>query len=102
MIDPELDPTAPEDDDDDDDESDDSDETFEEPLSDSATDDDDDESGGIALAPPPPAPPGSEELSDQLRYAITVFEDAMFVSDFWADRARYGLGEAPVEWTEPT
>jgi hypothetical protein len=61
-------------------------------------DQDDDDSGGVAVAPPPPAPQGTPDLSDHLCYAIEVFEDAIFVNEGWADRARYGLGEAPVEW----
>ena len=70
----------------------------EEPLSVAAADDEDDEAGGVAIAPPPPAPPESEGLSDQLRYAITLFEDEMHVLGHWADRARARLGEAPVAW----
>jgi hypothetical protein len=48
-----------------------------------------------------PAPQGTEDLTDQLRYGIVLFEDCLLVSEGWADRARYGLGEAPVDWTEP-
>jgi hypothetical protein len=71
-----------------------------EPLTESSTNDDGEDSGGVAIAPPPPAPPGTPNLSDQLRYAIEVFEDCVVVRKGWADRARYGLGEAPVEWAE--
>jgi hypothetical protein len=71
----------------------------EEPLT-QGTSDDDDEGGGVALAPPPPAPPGTEDLTDQLCYAVVLFEDRLFVGERWAERARYGLGEGPVEWTE--
>jgi hypothetical protein len=78
----------------------DNDEDEEELLSQPVTGDDDEEGGGVALAPPPPAPPDTEELSDQLRYAVVLFEDCLLVSEGWADRARYGLGEAPVEWSE--
>jgi hypothetical protein len=67
----------------------------------SSNEDQDDDSGGVAVAPPPPAPKGTPDLSDHLRYAIEVFEDAIFVDEGWAERARYGLGEAPVDWSAP-
>lgn len=70
------------------------------PLTASSIDDEDENGGGVAIAPPPPAPPGTADLSDQLRYAIKVFEDCVTVDEGWHERARYGLGEAPVEWTE--
>ena len=73
------------------------------PLTDSSDADDDDENSGgvaIAIAPPPPAPPDTPDLSDQLCYAIEVFEDCVVVHEGWHERARYGLGESPVEWTE--
>ncbi len=98
-IDPNLTPAPP--DEEEDEELDDAAEELEEPLSDSTADDDED-AGGVAIAPPPPAPPDSEDLSEQLQYAVTLFEDCMLVSEHWADRARYGLGEAPAEWTEPS
>jgi hypothetical protein len=78
---------------------DDEEEEDEEPLS-AATEDDDDTQGGVAIAPPPPAPPGTRDLSDDLRFALEVFEDCIVVGEGWLERARYGLGEAPVEWTE--
>ncbi len=97
----ELDPgyALPPDDDEDDDEDEDEDE-MEEPLS-QPTNDDDEGEGGVALAPPPPAPPDTEDLSDQLCYYLTLTEDALYVGEHWADRARYGLGESPVPWTDP-
>ena len=70
------------------------------PLTQSSSEDDDESSSGVAIAPPPPAPPDTEDLSDQLRYAIQVFEDCVTVDEGWHERARYGLGEAPVEWME--
>jgi hypothetical protein len=65
----------------------------------SAGSDEDEGEGGVAIAPPPPAPPDAESLSDALCYAIDVYEDCMTVNEHLVDRARYGLGEAPVEWT---
>ena len=98
-IDPNLTP-GPNDNENEDDEADDEEE-LEEGASQPVTEEDDD-AGGVAIAPPPPAPPDTEDLSQQLRYAVVLFEDCMLVSEGWADRARYGLGEAPVEWTEPS
>jgi hypothetical protein len=75
----------------------------EQPLTESSDADDDDENIGgvaIAMAPPPPALPDTPDLSDQLSYAIEVFEDCVVVHEGWHDRARYGLGESPMEWTE--
>jgi hypothetical protein len=74
------------------------DEEMEELLG-AANSDDDEDDGGVALAPPPPAPPGTEDLSDRLSYAITLFEDCMIVGCRWTENARYGLGENPVPWT---
>jgi hypothetical protein len=79
------------------------DETDEEeqlPLTQSSSEEDDENSGGVAIAPPPPAPPDTPDLSDQLTYAIQIFEDCIVVHDGWHERARYGLGQAPVEWTQ--
>ena len=71
------------------------------PLTESFDADDDDEnSGGVAIAPPPSAPLDTPDLSDQLCYAIEVFEDCVVVHEGWHERARYGLGESPMEWTE--
>ena len=85
-------------DEDEDDEEDMEAEDEEELRSEPATEDDDQE-GGVAIAPPPPAPPDAEGLSDSLRFVLEVYEDCMLVNETLADRARYTLGEAPVEWT---
>ena len=90
-----LPPIAEDDEDEDEDAE---DEEADELLSEAVAEDDDGE-GGVAIAPPPPAPPDTEELSDSLRFALDVYEDCMVVSEGWAERARYALGEAPVEWT---
>jgi hypothetical protein len=61
--------------------------------------DDDDDQGGVAIAPPPPAPPGTDSLGEELQYYLRLYEDCVVVSgQTWPERARYGLGEAPVEW----
>ena len=99
-IDPKLTP-GPNDNENEDDEPDDDNEELEERVSQPVTEEDDN-TGGVAIAPPPPAPPDTEDLSEHLRYAVFLFEDCMLVSERWADRARYGLGEAPVEWAEPS
>jgi len=87
----------PPDDEEDDDDADEMDEPFHR-----TTTADDEGEGGVALAPPPPAPADAESLSDQLCYYLTVMEDCLLVSEHWAGPARYGLGESPVPWTEPS
>lgn len=56
---------------------------------------DDEGDGGMA---PAPAPPDTDDLSQSLRFALDVYEDCMVVTEGWLERARYGLGEAPMEW----
>jgi hypothetical protein len=60
---------------------------------------DDEEAGGVAIAPPPPPPPGTKDLGEELAFHLDVYEDCIVAGSHLADKARYGLGQMPVEWT---
>jgi hypothetical protein len=93
---PSVDPGSPSSDDEDEEEEED---LAEEELLSAPSSDDDDDQGGVAIAPPPPAPPGTDSLGEELQYYLRLYEDCVVVSgQTWPEQARYGLGEAPVEW----
>ena len=74
-------------------------EVEEEPIPPPTANDDDEDTGGVAIAPPPPPPPGTKDLGQELGYHLDVYEDCIVAGSYWADKARYGLGQMPVEWT---
>ena len=54
--------------------------------------------GGVAIAPPPPAPKDTAQLSDDLMFYLTVFEDCAAANSHWAGRAEYHLGVKFIPW----
>ncbi len=61
-------------------------------------DDEGENEGGVAIAPPPPPPPEASSLGEALSYYVDLYEDCVVAQAAWIEPARYGLGEAPVEW----